>query len=88
MPCKPLEIKDLDWSRGGSNPRPPACHAGALPAELRPRERLMIFNGRWKAPLPSRRRRPTKANSVVKVPESGKSIGPRPAFANPGKRVH
>ncbi len=24
------------WSRRGSNPWPPACHAGALPAELRP----------------------------------------------------
>ncbi len=24
------------WSRGGSNSRPPACKAGALPAELRP----------------------------------------------------
>ena len=25
------------WSRRGSNPLPPACHAGALPNELRPR---------------------------------------------------
>ena len=25
------------WRRGDSNPRPPACKAGALPAELRPR---------------------------------------------------
>ena len=24
---------------GGSNPRPPACHAGALPAELQPHDR-------------------------------------------------
>ena len=24
------------WSRGGSNPRPPHCERGALPAELRP----------------------------------------------------
>src|SRR4051812_4007211 len=29
-----LEIKW--WSRTGSNRRPPACKAGALPAELRP----------------------------------------------------
>ena len=27
------------WSRSGSNRRPPACKAGALPAELRPRVR-------------------------------------------------
>src|SRR4029077_16958330 len=25
------------WSQAGSNRRPPACHAGALPAELWPR---------------------------------------------------
>ena len=27
------------WSLSGSNRRPPACKAGALPAELRPRIR-------------------------------------------------
>src|ERR1039458_912286 len=26
-----------EWRRWDSNPRPPACKAGALPAELRPR---------------------------------------------------
>src|SRR4030042_929714 len=26
----------LSWSRGGSNPLPPACKAGVLPTELRP----------------------------------------------------
>jgi hypothetical protein len=28
------------WSRPGSNRRPPACKAGALPAELRPQEQM------------------------------------------------
>ena len=28
-----------DWRRSGSNRRPPACKAGALPAELRPHRR-------------------------------------------------
>src|SRR4051794_28182967 len=28
-----------EWSWGDLNPRPPACHAGALPAELQPRVR-------------------------------------------------
>ena len=28
----------LAWRRSGSNRRPPACKAGALPAELRPRD--------------------------------------------------
>ena len=38
------------WSRTGSNRRPPACKAGALPAELRP---LFLFS------LKRRRRRPS-----------------------------
>ncbi len=33
----------LDWRRGGSNPRPLACHANALPAELRPHGNNVIF---------------------------------------------
>jgi hypothetical protein len=32
--CDPLPIL---WRRRGSNPQPPACKAGALPVELRPR---------------------------------------------------
>src|SRR5690606_26936057 len=32
------------WRRWDSNPRPPACKAGALPAELRPR---LTSNGTW-----------------------------------------
>ena len=35
---KPLEpTRPATWRRSGSNRRPPACKAGALPAELRPR---------------------------------------------------
>ena len=32
-----LEQQSIWWSQTGSNRRPPACHAGALPAELWPR---------------------------------------------------
>jgi hypothetical protein len=35
-PC----FRRLWWSRPGSNRRPPACKAGALPAELRPRDQM------------------------------------------------
>jgi hypothetical protein len=46
-PCGPLQTfflandrhssrRQIWWSRTGSNRRPPACKAGALPAELRP----------------------------------------------------
>ncbi len=31
--------KHEEWRRPGSNRRPPACKAGALPAELRPHAR-------------------------------------------------
>src|SRR3954463_12288755 len=40
------------WSQPGSNRRPPACHAGALPAELWPRERLQ-FSRRLEIPSPA-----------------------------------
>ncbi len=44
------------WSRTGSNRRPPACKAGALPAELRPLDRVKMTNsgkGRRGHPFPS-----------------------------------
>jgi hypothetical protein len=39
--CTEIDISDTHfarkwWSQGGSNSRPPACKAGALPAELWP----------------------------------------------------
>ena len=42
------------WSRSGSNRRHPACKAGALPAELRPRtvRRSMVGLGRFELPTP------------------------------------
>ena len=33
-------LRCIWWSDGGSNPRPPACKAGALPTELPPRHDL------------------------------------------------
>src|SRR5438309_10295180 len=32
-----LDLSPILWRRRGSNPQPPACKAGALPIELRPR---------------------------------------------------
>ena len=43
------------WRMTGSNRRPPACKAGALPAELIPR---LVFFGRWWAWLDSNQRPP------------------------------
>ena len=36
------------WSQTGSNRRPPACKAGALPTELWPRKRISRFENRGK----------------------------------------
>ena len=41
------------WSQGGSNPRPLACHASALPAELWPRRH---GTGRWRSDATGQRR--------------------------------
>ena len=41
------------WSQAGSNRRPPACKAGALPAELRPqkmKQRIMVGLGGFEPP--------------------------------------
>ena len=42
MACWHVVPVQAEWSRRGSNPLPPACHAGALPNELRPRK-LVLF---------------------------------------------
>ena len=38
------ELRGKWWSRSGSNRRPPQCHCGALPTELRPRKRFKLGN--------------------------------------------
>ena len=40
-----LMLSQAWWSLSGSNRRPPACKAGALPAELRPQGNLGIMVG-------------------------------------------
>ena len=37
-----IQIEYYWWSQAGSNRRPPACKAGALPAELWPRDLIFI----------------------------------------------
>ena len=51
------------WRRSGSNRRPPACKAGALPAELRPRTRSTPRRANRPArPWTGHRRAPARAN--------------------------
>lgn len=38
LSCHPDGLSQEWWSQAGSNRRPPACHAGALPAELWPHD--------------------------------------------------
>ena len=54
----------LWWSRSGSNRRFPACKAGALPAELRPRALSSPRARRW-APLPLHPSYPSPRRAVV-----------------------
>ena len=72
------EIKHW-WSLSGSNRRPPACKAGALPAELKPRSQAK-----------RRKRLKLKPRSTIK-PQPGRSrrrllrklvCAPRPSFAS------
>src|SRR5438445_7788560 len=62
-------LKGFWWTRGDSNPRPPRCERGALPAELLAHEQQLNFSKRrrpcqhsfspvkrsWGAPIESRR---------------------------------
>ena len=49
------------WSRTGSNRRPPACKAGALPAELRPLIRMV---GLGRLELPTSRLSSARSNQL------------------------
>src|SRR5579871_5104918 len=52
---KAISIVENWWRRSGSNRRPPACKAGALPAELRPQKQWSVLSGQrpGKRPCPS-----------------------------------
>ncbi len=39
-----LTASDAEWSQWDSNPRPLACHASALPAELWPQTIFLLFS--------------------------------------------
>src|SRR5713101_1508546 len=53
MPCS-LEVMEMKWwTRGDSNPRPPRCERGALPAELLAHEQQFNFSKRVGACQPA-----------------------------------
>jgi hypothetical protein len=53
---KSLNPKTVWWSQTGSNRRPPACKAGALPTELWPRTSRQASAGDTRPPAPKLRR--------------------------------
>ena len=65
------------WSRTGSNRRPPACKAGALPTELRPQSdiayhvRTSRVVGLGRLELPTSRLSGVRSNHLSYRPESG-----------------
>ena len=65
------------WSLSGSNRRPPACKAGALPAELRPH-----FRGRSRRTFEGRSvcagRGPSRPDGLAAYVEPGPSTQPEP----------
>src|SRR5437868_10211380 len=61
------------WSLPGSNRRPPACKAGALPTELRPRAR----NGRAAHGLAPDARMPRRVSEEGRQREEGEADGRR-----------
>jgi hypothetical protein len=44
---KSVKLFKIWWTRGDSNPRPPRCERGALPAELLAHEQQRNFSKRW-----------------------------------------
>ena len=49
---KSVKLFRIWWTRGDSNPRPPRCERGALPAELLAHEQQENFSRRRKACQP------------------------------------
>src|SRR4029453_14058524 len=67
--CERAEEPDW-WSQTGSNRRPPACKAGALPAELWPRtsvQQKLVGLGRFE--LPTSRLSSARSNQLSYKPK-------------------
>ena len=66
-PARPAHDAQQDWwSQTGSNRRPPACKAGALPTELWPRVRIRWCSSRRRMVGPGRLELPTSRLSGVR----------------------
>ena len=88
----PLQILNLRlawWSQTGSNRRPPACKAGALPTELWPRSKRKPLEvvGLGRLELPTSRLSSARSNQLSYKPDEASSSGLQPDGANhDGKR--
>ena len=83
FPARRTIRRRIWWSRSESNRRPPACKAGALPTELRPRRvrstRAMVGPGRFE--LPTSRLSGVRSNQLSYGPRKTPTGGCRQADA-------
>jgi hypothetical protein len=83
------------WSQAGSNRRPPACKAGALPAELWPRCKAQKVVGLGRFELPTSPLSGVRSNQLSYRPESSshtvranqRAASPDEPGASSGKQV-
>ena len=66
------------WSQTGSNRRPPACKAGALPAELWPLQKSLEMVGLGRLERPTSPLSGVRSNHLSYRPESFNAQGPAP----------
>ena len=69
-------VKTAWWSQTGSNRRPPACKAGALPAELWPLQEGMTVDGGQRKQIFSAARRPHLSSELVGLDRLERSTSP------------
>jgi hypothetical protein len=70
--CRTVRAAKIWWSRSGSNRRPQACKARALPTELRPRDfRLVQVVGPGRVERPTSRLSGVRSNHLSYEPERG-----------------
>ena len=73
---KPLLHTTYWWSQSGSNRRPPACKAGALPAELTPPNSKSLMVGRGGLEPPTSPLSGVRSNHLSYRPEVGTPVVP------------
>ncbi len=77
---RPVSLGKGKWSGGESNPRPPECDSGALPAELPPQRHLIISSMIEAVNETSRCPRDTATAPFQRAPSGPPVLGPKRAL--------